>query len=268
MKNTLVSVILTCYNQEKYLSEALDSVLKQTYPYWECVILNDGSTDGSEEIAKQYVSKDKRFVYVYQKNQGVVAARNNAIKVCKGGYILPLDGDDIISSNYLELAADVLDKNKDVVLVCCNVEKFGDESGPLLLPEINIRNILSTGCCVSSSMFRREKYNLVGGYKEVMSDGWEDWEFFISLLETGGKVYKLNQVLFFYRILHKSRDRKLEQKNREVLRSKMVQLHPNSYYREYDSLLNEYEAIVNSRMYKILSFLSKITACYRTKNSC
>ena len=79
MGNTLVSVILTCYNQELYLAEALESVLNQTYPYWECIILNDGSTDHSEEVALQYVSKDKRFVYVYQENQGVVSARNHAI---------------------------------------------------------------------------------------------------------------------------------------------------------------------------------------------
>ena len=176
MENTLVSVVLTCYNQEQYLAEALDSVLNQTYPYWECVILNDGSTDGSEEVAKRYVSRDKRFLYVYQSNQGVVAARNNAVKISKGDYILPLDGDDIISPNYIKLATDVLDKNKDVILVCCNVEKFGMESGPFILPEVNTRNILRGGCCVSSSMYRRVIFESVGGYKEEMSDGLEDWE--------------------------------------------------------------------------------------------
>ena len=198
MENTLVSVVLTCYNQEQYLAEALDSVLNQTYPYWECVILNDGSTDGSEEVAKRYVSRDKRFLYVYQSNQGVVAARNNAVKISKGDYILPLDGDDIISPNYIKLATDVLDKNKDVILVCCNVEKFGMESGPFILPEVNTRNILRGGCCVSSSMYRRVIFESVGGYKEEMSDGLEDWEFFMSLLETGGKVYKLNELRLIF----------------------------------------------------------------------
>lgn len=267
MENTLVSVILTCYNQEQYLAEALDSVLNQTYSYWECVILNDGSTDGSEEVAKRYVSRDKRFIYVYQSNQGVVAARNNAIKISKGDYILPLDGDDKLSPDYLKLAADVLDKNKDVILVYCDVVKFGEESGPLLLPEVNLRNILRTGCCVSSSMFRRENYESVGGYKEEMVDGWEDWEFFMSLLETGGKVYKLNQILFYYRILNKSRNRKIDTKYRKQLRGKMVQLHPNSYYREYARLLSEYESIVNSRVYKLLSLFHKIRKCFSVKNN-
>lgn len=258
MGETLVSVILTCYNQEKYLAEALDSVLNQTYPFWECVILNDGSTDGSEDVAKRYVSRDKRFIYVYQSNQGVVAARNNAIKISKGDYILPLDGDDMISPDYIKLATDVLDNNKDVILVYCNVERFGNESGILLLPELNKRNILRSGCCVSSSVYRREIYDSVGGYKKEMSEGWEDWEFFISLIETGGKVYKLNQILFYYRFLKNSRDRNINKDKADYLKSKIIQLHPNMYFEEYDKLLTDYESIISSRSYKIMSFFTKI----------
>lgn len=255
MGNSFVSVILTCFNQETYLAEALDSVLNQSYPYWECIILNDGSTDRSEEIAMQYVAKDERFVYVYQENQGVVAARNNAIKASKGKYLLPLDGDDILSPKYLELAVDILDRFHDVILVCCDVCKFGDDSGKMLLPEMTRRNILWSGCCVSSSMFRREAFDIIGGYKEDMESGWEDWEFFISLMETDGKVYKLNEVLFYYRILNCSRDRIINDVLREQLRDKIVQLHPNFYHKEYDKLLNDYNAIVKARSYKIYAFL-------------
>lgn len=259
MGNTLVSVILTCYNQEPYLAEALESVLNQTYPYWECIILNDGSTDHSEEVALQYVSKDKRFVYVYQENQGVVSARNHAISASKGTYILPLDGDDKIAPQYLELAVDVLDRSPEIALVYCDVLKFGEESGPMCLSEMTIRNLLRSGCCVSSSMFRRETYHQIGGYKEEMKDGWEDWEFFISLMESGGKVYKLEQPLFFYRILHHSRDRKIEDK--DDLKKTLVQLHPVLYYNEYVQLLSDYESVIHSRGYrllsKVLSFIHK-----------
>ena len=251
MGNTLVSVILTCYNQEPYLAEALESVLNQSYPHWECIILNDGSTDHSEDIALQYVAKDKRFVYVYQENQGVVAARNHAISASQGAYILPLDGDDKIAPSYLEQAVDVLDRNPDIALVYCDVLQFGEESGPMSLPEMTIRNLLRSGCCVSSSMFRRETYHQVGGYKEEMKDGWEDWEFFISLMESGGKVYKLEQPLFYYRILHHSRDRKIADK--DDLKKTLVQLHPVLYYNEYISLLSDYEAMIHSRGYKMLS---------------
>jgi len=85
-----VSVIVTCYNQECYLAEALNSVLVQTYQDWECIIINDGSTDASEVIAKSYITKDPRFKYIYQENQGVVAARNNAIAASTGKINYPL----------------------------------------------------------------------------------------------------------------------------------------------------------------------------------
>lgn len=251
MDKSLVSVILTCYNQEPYLAEALDSVLSQTYPYWECIIMNDGSTDQSEEIAKQYVSKDPRFVFISQSNQGVVAARNNAIKASKGKYILPLDGDDTIEPQYLELATDLLDQDPELMLVYCDVRKFGAESGILPLAEMNTRNILRSGCCVSTSMYRKEVYDRIGGYKEDMRDGWEDWEFFISLMEIGGKVQKIDQVLFNYRFMVDSRDRAISDQKREILKSKLVQLHLALYFHEYERLLADYEAITQTAMGKL-----------------
>lgn len=67
-----VSVIVPCYNQAKYLSEALQSVLDKTYENWECIIVNDGSPDNTEEVAKQWVEKDSRFKYFYKENGGLV----------------------------------------------------------------------------------------------------------------------------------------------------------------------------------------------------
>ena len=66
--NPLVSIIVPCYNQAQYLPETLDSVLAQTYPYWECIIVNDGSPDNTEEIAKHYCEKDNRFKYLFKEN--------------------------------------------------------------------------------------------------------------------------------------------------------------------------------------------------------
>ena len=96
-----VSVIVPVYNQGEFLSEALESVLQQTYPNWECIIVNDGSTDNSGEVAKGYVNKDDRFKYLYQDNSGVAAARNNGIRHSDGFYILPLDSDNVLCPTYL-----------------------------------------------------------------------------------------------------------------------------------------------------------------------
>jgi glycosyltransferase involved in cell wall biosynthesis len=253
----MVSIIVTCYNQEAYLAECLDSVLNQTFPNWECVIINDGSTDRSEIIAKEYVSKDNRFHYIFQKNQGVVAARNNAIESSKGKYILPLDGDDIIAKDYLELAIPILEKDDDVQLVYCDVEYFGAKCGRMGIWEVTLRNILSGGCCVNSSVFRRKTFDEVGGYKECMRYGLEDWEFFVSLVEKGGKFHKINKSLFFYRISPTSRNNTIDDTKDEILRNQVVQLHPNLYYNEYCKLLRDYNALKRSRKYQLINFIFK-----------
>jgi glycosyltransferase involved in cell wall biosynthesis len=98
-----ITVIVPCYNQAAYLDEALQSVLNQTYLYWECIIVNDGSTDQSEVKAKEWTEKDHRFKYFYQKNSGLCSARNFGIKKAQGEFILPLDADDKLGENYLKL---------------------------------------------------------------------------------------------------------------------------------------------------------------------
>jgi glycosyltransferase involved in cell wall biosynthesis len=93
MSNLLVSIIVPCFEQAQYLDEALLSVLDQTYTHWECIIVNDGSSDNTEEIAKRWVEKDGRFLLINKNNEGVCIARNTAIEKAKGVYILPLDAD-------------------------------------------------------------------------------------------------------------------------------------------------------------------------------
>lgn len=100
----LVSVIIPCYNKAAFLAEALDSVFMQSYSNWECIIINDGSLDNTQNIAKSYAIKDNRFKYLCQDNQGVSIARNNGIKASSGIFILPLDADDTIEPTYIEKA--------------------------------------------------------------------------------------------------------------------------------------------------------------------
>lgn len=251
----MTSIIVTCYNQEAYLGECLDSILAQTHEGWECIIINDGSTDNSEKIAKDYVAKDKRFHYIYQENQGVVSARNNAIKASNGKYILPLDGDDIIAEDYLELAIPIMEQDDDVQLVYCDVEYFGAKSGRMDIWNVNPRNILSGGCCVNSSVFRRKAFDEIGGYKECMQYGLEDWEFFVSLVEKGGKFHKINKTLFFYRISPNSRNNSIDNSKDDILRNKVVMLHPYLYYHEYCQLLWDYNALKQSWKYKLINIV-------------
>ena len=94
----LISLIVPCYNQANYLDDCLQSVFSQTYNNWECIIINDGSTDNTEEIAKKWCIKDTRFVYIIKENGGLSSARNFGLKIAKGEYIQLLDSDDTINN--------------------------------------------------------------------------------------------------------------------------------------------------------------------------
>lgn len=111
MKQPLISVIVPCYNQAQFLDECLQSVLEQTYQNWECIIVNDGSPDNTEEVALEWTKKDVRFIYLKKDNGGLSSARNAGIEKAKGEWILPLDCDDKIGNQYLELAS--AEFNKD-----------------------------------------------------------------------------------------------------------------------------------------------------------
>ncbi len=99
--NDLISVIIPIYNGEKYVKQALDSVINQTYNNLEIIIINDGSTDNSLNIIKDYQSKDKRIVIIDKQNNGVSSARNDGIKKSSGKYIMFLDSDDYLDNDYI-----------------------------------------------------------------------------------------------------------------------------------------------------------------------
>ncbi len=112
-----VSIIVPCYNQADYLPEALGSVLQQTCEQWECIVVNDGSEDTTEEVAQQWVKKDARFKYINIPNGGLSNARNTGIEAASGIYILPLDSDDKLGENYLELALDAFNSEPKLKVV-------------------------------------------------------------------------------------------------------------------------------------------------------
>lgn len=102
-KNAMVTVIVPCYNYGHFLGETLHSVSNQTHRDLECIIVDDGSTDNTKDVAEAFIKKDNRFHYIYQQNQGLSAARNTGIKVAKGDWIQFLDADDLIHHRKLEL---------------------------------------------------------------------------------------------------------------------------------------------------------------------
>ncbi len=124
MSEISVSIIVPIYNSEKYLEECLLSIVNQKYRNFECIMIDDGSVDGSAKIAKAYSQKDKRFKYFYQKNSGVSAARNYGLRESTGDYITFLDSDDYLCQDYLEQYINCINST-NAKIVCGGYTKDG-----------------------------------------------------------------------------------------------------------------------------------------------
>lgn len=228
----LVSIIVPCYNQAEYLSETLESIWKQTYKSWECIIVNDGSLDKTNEVARAWVKKDSRFKYFEITNSGVSKARNAGIEQAIGEFILPVDGDDKISSDYLKLAMKVFDKDNLLKVVYCRAEKFGDVSGEWMLEEFSLLGLAHANMIFCSAIFRKSDWVRIGGYDLGMLHGWEDWEFWIAMLKDEGKVYRIDKICFYYRIKERSRNNSFESK-KKILYDYLCIKHP-AFFTKYN----------------------------------
>jgi len=120
MKQPLVSIIVTCYNQAHCITNTLESVLAQTYINLECIIVDDGSKDTSAALIKEFIKDDARFTYLFQNNQGVSKARNKGFTIAKGDFINFLDGDDTFLPNKLQEQVQVFQDNPDISICICD----------------------------------------------------------------------------------------------------------------------------------------------------
>ena len=271
MNQPLISVIVPCYNQAQYMDECLQSVLDQTYHNWECIIVNDGSPDHTEEVALQWTEKDTRFIYLKKENGGLSSARNAGIEIAKGEWILPLDCDDKIGSQYLELASAQFDK--DYTIIYCEAEFFGDKEGKWELPVTSIKELAIQNTIFCSAFFKKLDWVLVGGYDENLKLGYEDWEFWINIAKKNFSVHKLDEVCFFYRIKNESMTTIFhnDNANKKLSVNYIYKKHIDFFLEnlpliqgvilENESLKKEINDYLNSRRYKIvnkfLSFFNK-----------
>lgn len=221
-----VSVIVPCYNQGAYLAETLDSVIAQTYNNLEVIVVNDGSTDNTEEVIRRYSDYDSRIKCISQKNHGLSTARNNGIKNSEGEFILPLDADDIISPSYIEKAVVHFIASPSIKLVYCKAVYFGNKNGPWDLDVFNWDNFIWQNCIFCSAMYKRCDYDQTVGYNANMKYGFEDWDFWLSLLKKGDNVYRIEEPLFHYRIKEVSMKTHLLS-NKKNLEEAYIQLYHN-----------------------------------------
>lgn len=209
MNQGLISVIVPCYNQGIYLKETIQSALASTYRPLEIIIINDGSTDDSLELARVLETQHPEVRVIDQANGGVTKARNAGIAAAQGEYILPVDGDDLISPTYIEQGLAILSSRPEVKVVYCQAEKFTETTRkPWKLKPFSLQQLAKDNMIFVSALFRKTDALAVDGFSEDMQLGREDWEFWIKLLKNGGEVVQLPFVGFFYRLTPNSKRKK------------------------------------------------------------
>ena len=245
-----VSVIIPCFNQGKFIDEAVDSILGQTYKDFEIIIVNDGSTDEFTIKKLQSYSKPKTTVF-HTKNLKPSAARNFGISNSVGEYILTLDGDDKSRPTFLEKAVYILDIYKEIGVVSCYLEAFGKfcwinknfKSG-------GVENYIGKNNTTSFALFRRICWEQAGGYDKTMVYGSEDWNFWLGITKLGWKVHIIEEPLFMYRQNDYSHSNVCHGHIEEVIR-KIIQNHYELFKENF------VEAIVQREI-----FISKVQMSY------
>jgi glycosyltransferase involved in cell wall biosynthesis len=194
IENPLITVILPVYNGSKYLKDAIDSVLNQTYPNIEILVINDGSTDDSQKIIDSYSNKLQAYK---QENQGVANARNFGISKANGEFISFLDQDDYYPLNRFSLLIASYKDTKQIITLGHTHFIFENEKAKLRwpnLPENNTTFIKLLG----SGIFHKSIFIDKGNFIVDLKSG-EDIEWFYRLNQHGIEIQQLNDVVLYYR---------------------------------------------------------------------
>jgi glycosyltransferase involved in cell wall biosynthesis len=221
MTHSLVSIIVPCYNQGEYLRDSLNSILDQSYQRWECIIVNDGSTDNTENIVLKWLKKDSRFKYLKKKNGGLSSARNAGLKIAMGDYIQFLDSDDIILPKKFEFQIDSLqiEAKNDVAICDYYYSEEADlykEKSSRLTPFPNSGNMLKhliidweerlsvpCNCFLFSAKYFKQNQIL---FDENLPNH-EDLDCWIRIFALKPKVVLNKEILAVYRIRNNSMSR-------------------------------------------------------------
>jgi glycosyltransferase involved in cell wall biosynthesis len=203
MKKTNISVIIPCYNQIKFLEECLQSVLSQTVPDWDAIIVDDGSDDG--ETISSVVAKigDRRIRLIrHPENKGLAAARNTGIRASEAEFVLPLDSDDELAPDYIEQLFPLLENRPEIDCVFPDLQAFGASDG---IHQLEVRDIFyllqQQWLPGAGTLMRKSLWEKIGGYCEekALRVGNEDWDFWLGAAEVGFNAAHLPEPLYRYR---------------------------------------------------------------------
>ncbi len=216
-----ISVLMPVYNAEKYLHQAVESILNQTFRDFECIVIDDGSTDGSKSILQKFQKQDQRIRLISRRNTGLTVALNEGLSYAKGPYIARMDADDVALPERFAKQLAFLEDNPNYVAVGTRVLLIDPEGwsiGPFSQQTtheaIDAAHMAGRGgaICHPSVMIRHNALQSIGGYREEM-EPCEDRDLFLRLAEIG-KLANLKETLLQYRMHPKSvgHSRRVKQK--------------------------------------------------------
>jgi glycosyltransferase involved in cell wall biosynthesis len=227
MKEPLISIIISTFNRAHLISETLHSVSAQTYENWECIIVDDGSTDNTKEVLKKYVIEDSRFHYYKRplnKIKGPNSCRNFGFKLSKGEYIHWFDSDDLYFPDALEAYIKCFDKDIDVVIA--KIEKINpvtkDKYGENNIFSTNIINNYLTGeitFYVCGPLWKRSFLNKQVYLFDEMITNLDDWDFNLRMLYENPKIFYIDRPYIKYRMHQGSLSKEIDKLNFHEIKS-------------------------------------------------
>lgn len=196
----MISVLIPSYNQQAYLPDAIESVLDQNVQ-GELIIVDDGSTDHSLEIARKYQSEHPEFIKVIlQVNKGLASARNTGIMNAQYDWVYPLDADDMLADNALVKIIETMHTHPGADIIAPSMKTFGTSNEVIILmPNPTFEDFKTGNRIPYASAIRKSKLLEIGGYSPRMQEGYEDYHLWFNLLSRGAKIVTIPEPLFLYR---------------------------------------------------------------------
>lgn len=217
-----VSVVIPCYNQAGFLRTALDSVVAQTVPALEIIVVDDGSEEDVRSVVLEYPG----VTYLRVANRGLPGARNTGLMNARGHAFLPLDADDWIKSTFIERTLPLLED-----VVCVGLEEFGQRHGTYMpgcdlgLDGLTVEKERQSNRLFYCALFRTSLLRECGGYNGHMRYGYEDWDLWVDLMQRGAKLTAVNEVLFHYNTRADSMLQNTERYHRKEMLDEMARHH-------------------------------------------
>ncbi len=224
-----ISVVIPAYNYQKYVAEAIKSVLQQTLRPDQIIVIDDGSKDKTLEVINKYKND---VTVISQKNVGVIKTKNRGLDMATGDWIVFFDADDVLDETYLEtLAREARLHHADVVYT--SMEFIGAETGTFTSRPYSKSSLMKGNYVHNSALIRRALLVQTGGYKQEFNFGYEDWELYVALAEINARFYYVPKPLFYYR-RHEGASRDLDAQSKlEHAKLEIETLHPALYNRRH-----------------------------------